>query len=360
MEFNFSERDWERVENDWTEWWAGELERPIVAIECVERPAGADLSEAPFFASGLPLEMPVDAVIDLYQAHLETKRFYGDGFPRWSPDFGPGITAGFLGARVHPVPDDTVWFEPAEQVRTQDLTLRYDADNIWWQRVRGLTEAAVDRWGRHICVGITDLSGTLDLLAHMLTTEQVLLDLHDNPMEIQRRAREMTRLWMQFYDELHHVIETTGRGTCDWARLWSPGRGYMLQCDFAYMISPRMFEEFVLPDLETCVNALDYAFYHLDGEGQLAHLDILLSIDGLRGVQWVPGRGGSDPGVYLPILKRIRDGGKLCQALNITPEAALAVVRELGGKGFAFVFDQSMPASEAEAYVRAIAAEDGR
>ncbi len=46
----------------------------------------------------------------------------------------------------------------------------------------------------------------------------------------------------------------------------------MLQCDFAYMISPQMFERFVLPDLTACCEALEHGFYHLDGKGQIRHL----------------------------------------------------------------------------------------
>ncbi len=46
----------------------------------------------------------------------------------------------------------------------------------------------------------------------------------------------------------------------------------MLQSDFAYMLSPSMFERFVLPDLETICNHLDYGFYHLDGKNQIPHL----------------------------------------------------------------------------------------
>ena len=39
------------------------------------------------------------------------------------------------------------------------------------------------------------------------------------------------------------------RGTDTWAPIWAPDRTYMLQSDFAYMISPSMFERFVVPDL---------------------------------------------------------------------------------------------------------------
>jgi 5-methyltetrahydrofolate--homocysteine methyltransferase len=109
----------------------------------------------------------------------------------------------------------------------------------------------------------------------------------------------------------------------------------MLQSDFSYMISPAMFERFVLPDLMECCEALDHPFYHLDGKGEIPHLDHLLSIQRLKGIQWVPGDGQPPPDCWLPLLQRIRTGGKLCQ-VSVSPQGALRIVRELGGRGFLF------------------------
>lgn len=102
-----------------------------------------------------------------------------------------------------------------------------------------------------------------------------------------------------------------------------------------FPLSQRMFERLVLPDLIACCDALDYGFYHLDGKGQIKHLDMLLAIERLRGIQWIPGDGAPPPEEWLPLLKRIRDTGKLCQ-VYVTPDGALKVARALGGKGFAF------------------------
>jgi hypothetical protein len=124
----------------------------------------------------------------------------------------------------------------------------------------------------------------------------------------------------------------------------------MLQSDFAYMISPRMFEQFVLRDIAACCDALDHGFYHLDGVGQIPHLDMLLSLERLRGVQWIPGDGQPPPEAWLPVLQRIRDAGKLCQ-LYVSPEGARTIVRELGGQGFALYIDQPMSPGEAEAFL---------
>ncbi|MDO9541938.1 MAG: hypothetical protein Q7J98_06405, partial [Kiritimatiellia bacterium] len=77
--------------------------------------------------------------------------------------------------------------------------------------------------------------------------------------------------------------------------------------DFCYMIGPKMFDEFVKPELEASCKKLDHAFYHLDGPGELPHLDSLLEIKALKGVQWIPGsqnpHGENWPDVYRKILK---------------------------------------------------------
>ncbi len=131
----------------------------------------------------------------------------------------------------------------------------------------------------------------------------------------------------------------------------------MLQCDFSYMISPAMFERFVLPDLAACCEALDHGFYHLDGEGEIRHLDMLLSLERLRGIQWIPGDGAPPPEEWLPLLKRIRDGGKLCQ-LFVSAEGAMKIVRELGGRGFALQIMETMNQERAAEFLTALAAAD--
>jgi hypothetical protein len=52
-----------------------------------------------------------------------------------------------------------------------------------------------------------------------------------------------------------------------------------LQCDFSAMIGPEHFERFVKWDMELAVaESPRYNYYHLDGTGELAHLDSLLAI----------------------------------------------------------------------------------
>ncbi|MGE5528354.1 MAG: hypothetical protein ACM3X6_04330 [Patescibacteria group bacterium] len=356
----FSGEDWDRVERETMAWWAGDLPRPLIWLAVTPPPSGPQ----PYgYMSNYPLDMPADEVVDRYAPGLAATRFYADAFPWVWLNFGPGIVAGFLGARVNSVsePSETVWFTPPAASSYSELSLAYDPGNVWWRRVKELAEAFIRRYDGLLQVSHTDLGGNLDILASFRGTEELLYDVIDQPDEVIEAARRITGLWLRYYDELDALIRPACRGTSCWTPLWSSGRTYMLQCDFSYMISPAMFERFVLPDLSACCDRLDHGFYHLDGKGELPHLDMLLSMPRLRGIQWVPGDGQPSPDRWPGLLRRIRAGGKLCQVL-VSPEGALRIVRELGGKGFLLVIssygEEFQDPAQVQAFLRTMAAED--
>ena len=97
---------------------------------------------------------------------------------------------------------------------------------------------------------------------------------------------------------------------------------------------------------------MDYPFYHLDGKGALKHLDMLLALPKLKGVQWVPGDGQPGANKWPDVLRRIRAAGKLCQ-IFVDRQGSLDVARELGGNGFLFVIDERLTDEEAEEFLEA-------
>ncbi len=347
ININFTDADWQRITRDWNDWWAGELDRPIVVLEVSDPVPGANTSQL----SKWGLDTPADAVIDNWERLLEATHWLGDAYPKWWVNYGPGTSAAFLGSRLSWTPD-TTWFWPLEGVNSlSDIHLSYDAQNPWWLRVQQMTARAVERWGDQVLVGIADIGGNLDILASLRTSEKLLLDLTDDPDEIDRLVNEITALWIRYYDELYALTSKGGRGNACWGPCWSPGKGYMLQCDFSYMISPRMFKRYIVPDLTKCCNHLDYGFYHLDGKGEIPHLDHLLAIERLRGIQWQPGDGQPLADGWLALLKRIRDGGKLCQ-IYVDCKAALAVQRATGGKGFIYhIINETLTVEEGQAFL---------
>ncbi len=356
IQLHFDDADWERVRSDWIKWWNHETDRAMVVLPTLDTFFNASRRE---FTRDFLLDKPVADYLDYYQGRLETTRYYGDSWPKWMPYFGPGIGAGLLGGEVVPMPEQrTVWFEVKEPVPYDKLHFRYDPANIWWRRILDLSREAAGRWGNSVCIAHTDIGGVMDILASFRTTYRLLIDLYEYPEEVLRCTAEIRTAWMRYYDELHTIALSTGRGTSCWAPIWSPARTYMHQCDFAYMISPRMFERFVLPDLDFCFSGMEQAFYHLDGVGQIRHVDSLLSLKSLAGIQWVPGAGKPSPGdrEWYPLLKKIREGGKLCQ-LFVNAADALGIMREFGGNGFALMVQEQMTAEIAHDFLEACARE---
>ena len=77
----------------------------------------------------------------------------------------------------------------------------------------------------------------------------------------------------------------------------------------------------------------------------------------MRGIQWIPGAGQPPPEKRLPLLHRIRDGGKLCQ-LHVTTEGARTIVREIGGYGFVFCIEGLHVPEDAKAFLWVLTDED--
>ena len=85
---------------------------------------------------------------------------------------------------------------------------------------------------------------------------------------------------------------------------------YITQCDFCYMIGSPMFREFVLDTLCEDTQRLEHTIYHLDGVGQLNHLDDILAIKDLSAVQWIYGDGKPSAVHWLDVYRRIAAAGK--------------------------------------------------
>jgi hypothetical protein len=245
---------------------------------------------------------------------LECRHFLGDAFPQIFPNFGPGVIAALLGLELRNG-EDTVWFHQPDDVELADLKLRYDPDNAWFRRIGDIYRAAAQRFEGQVHLGMTDLGGNLDILQSFRPSEKLALDVYDAPEAMEARTWEAHELWWRYFEELNGIIQPAHPGYSAWTPLYSEEPYYMLQCDFAFMIGPEAFDRFAKPELEATCRRLANPFYHLDGPGQLVHLDSLLAIPELKGIQWVPGAGQpplTDP-CWTDVFRKVRAAGKRIQ-----------------------------------------------
>ncbi len=330
---------WEAWRQTCAAWWRDELERPLIAVTV----QGCDPGHPPpelvhqEVDAAYEFTLPAAQVVDVWDFNLARQRYLGDAFPNHRANFGPGHNAVFYGA-VPQIQPSTVWCHPAPVADIADLTVQLDPTHPWLQRQCELYRAAAARWQGGVCLAMSDIVSGLDVLAALRGTEQLLLDLYDAPQQVERLLWETHEAYWQTFECLDAALRPGNPGWTAWDQILSPEPYLMQQCDFAYMIGPAMFRQFVLPELRATCRRMANSFYHLDGVGQLPHLDLLLSIEELDGIQWVPGAGQPDYDQWFDIYRRVRAAGKKIQLVGPSCEVVDRIADALGSlRGFVIV-----------------------
>lgn len=326
----FSDKQWENVKDNYKKWWKNELGRPILPCVIWGIDPGEIMPESPLlsFSNCNDLTISPKQIIKRYDYELSSYEYYGEAFPiMQTMQFGPGIVAGFLGCELKSA-NSTVWFHPKENLPIDELHFEYDENNIWLNRIQDIYREGFKLWGGNVIMGIPDLGGALDILASFRGTNDLLMDLYDAPQEVQRCLAEIECMWRKYYSQLTIELKE-GRGYTDWSGIYYDKPSYMMQSDFSYMISNDMFREFALPELERTASFLDKAWYHLDGEGELAHLDDLLKSKAIAGIQWVPGEGTPKNKDWSDVYAKIGKAGKKVQAYYGLDEYFTDVLKNL-------------------------------
>ncbi len=334
MKLKYKE-DWEQVKERYSAWWQGEnTGRCGLAVTAIRQEA-KDIPQPAQPDTPFERWTNLDHLSELCEwSHRRT--FYGgEAFPMWHggwPYYADHPA--FLGCRVE-LNYDTGWVEPhpalaGEKIDWQALQIDESNPNLQFQLAlvrRGVEEAR----GKSVPV-IGTLGSTGDTLAALRGTERLLYDLIDRPEEV--RAAELYLVEQQrgLYDRFYEITYPVAEGSACWLGLWAPGKLYAVQNDFAYMISPKMYEDLFLPALQKRLEFLDYAVYHVDGVRNFVHVDMLCELENLQALQIGPGDSKPSPLHYMTVLKKVQAAGKNLH-IGIQPNEVRSALRELSAKG---------------------------
>jgi len=301
-------------------WWQHEIvDRPCISYYTLREGEKSSMEELREYFDPWYLAQHWDEIgsnIDDFERTLGKINCEGEAIPRFLPNYGPGIMAAVFG--VYPEynsKSETMWFHretSLEEIIPLLEGAQINKNNPWYARLIKVTEFAAKRAKTNYCVAMTDLGGVLDILSSFLGPEKLIITMQRQPDLIDTCRAIILEKLLKVYDDLQTIIERYGKGCSSWMHLWCPKRWYPIQSDFSYMLSPKWFKRFALPDIIAQAEHLDYALYHLDGKNQLVHLDDLLAVSAIHGIQWVPG-ASEEPKCsdkWMPVYKKIQDAGK--------------------------------------------------
>ncbi len=268
----------------------------------------------------VPYRPPVNAEEKYFDATYRYRSFkhtvansgyLAEGIPEYFTNFGPGCLAACIGGDFL-LANNTIWFDKNPIIKDWENMpeIALDEKSILWQKLAESQKLVASDPDVHF--SITDIGGILDVVASLRGTENLLYDLYDYPDEVKALTERVMVEWFKMFDQQVKTVREAGQPYNSWINIPSSKPWYPLQCDFSYMIKPAHFEEFVLPHLIEQTNHMERSIYHLDGIGELPHVDMLLDIPRLTGIQWVAG-DGHEPltdAKWLGLYKKIQDQKK--------------------------------------------------
>ncbi|MEM3791755.1 MAG: hypothetical protein QXH47_00360 [Candidatus Bathyarchaeia archaeon] len=344
--------DWERVSETYEAWWEGELTRPIIFLTHVS--PNVDVIDYSLTLSWAFMRFhPEKALEALFECFSKTV-FMCEAYPNVFVNIGPGALSAFLGADIDfNLKAGTSWFKGSFSLDDL-LSVELNPENKWWRYVIECTRKASAMCKNKAIVAFTDILDVATSLVHLRGgASKLVKDVFLEPIKLKKVLNNLHQIWFYCFEKISEVIDTSIYGFSNWATLWSKRKSFILQCDFSVYLSPRLFEEFILPLVVEECKFFERSFWHLDGPLEIPHLDKLLNISELNGIQWIPGAGNPDPGdsCWIPLYRKIQSAGKLLQLPGIPISKVIPVLDQISPKGV-FIQTSTLNLENAEAFCR--------
>lgn len=349
--------DWKKVKERFEALWENEIiDRCCVSIKAPKDAKKTVKQTSPVSCEDIVKyytdpEWVMKRNIDIF----ENTYFGGEALPCIFPALGDAGHAAYFKSKYKFTPQ-SVWFFPV--INDWDsYKLEFDPESYMLKAGKKLLSYLTEQGMDKFFVSMPDNCGSIDALAQLRGSTNLLIDMIEEPVRLKCAIKTVVNVLKKTGNEMFEIIKANNYNgsTSGWALAdtWSKGRHMMLQCDLSVMISPQMFEEFVLPELEETAAWLDYSAYHLDGQEQIRHLDMILSVKKINMIQWTPVVGQPCTSEFIPVLKKIQKAGK---GLILMPHIweVEKLLSELSPKGLYLIIRDVESETEAEELIKKV------
>jgi hypothetical protein len=326
--------DWGTAKRRWEAWWQCSLyDRPLLLVTAPKDEMAVDEGKVEI-ADRNPVTSWSDAdhIIRRGKASIRNTWFAGEVLPVLNPNWSVGHTC-YFGCKpeFHP---GTVWVSPLACEADGFPKIHFNPEGYWWRWFKGFAEQALGQSEGLYYLVPQFGNGAVDTLAMMRGSQQLMLDLAENPDWVKRSVDSITEMLLERFACLWPGIDNSGMdGYLNWIGCWSPGRTFLMDADISGMVSPQHFGAIFLPSIARHMQSVEYRCFHIDGIALAkAHLDTLLDLPELQSFQWVPGDGRTEILQWVPLIQKIQSKKKAV-FLNATPLEVLPLLKEVHPEG---------------------------
>jgi hypothetical protein len=133
------------------------------------------------------------------------------------------------------------------------------------------------------------------------------MELLEQPELVAELERQILQCWRELYDIFYDLTQPYIPGSCtQWLPVYHKGRCALIEADLISMISPECFENIYLPVIKERADYVERSLFHLDGPEAARHVEALLEIPRLDGIQWEPGARYKNAPEWIKLLQKIQ------------------------------------------------------
>ncbi len=332
--------DFEKIQKRYKDFWNRENATPILLLKGSK--GEAKLPQLP--ASIKDEWCNIEYVVQKERALFENTAFIGDALPLVNPNLGPDIFGATLGTDI--IFEKTTSYS-VPFIDDISRPLQFKEDNKWWKLICDITQAFCEDSRGDYLVGVTDLHPGVDGLVSIRSPQELCYDMVDCPEDVLNASMSVLPFFKAQFEKLYAITQQNQTGTSNWMGIYNENPWYVTSADFICMISEKDFENYVIKEIiEEAKYLQGNTIFHLDGPGALRHLDRLLEVDEISGIQWVYGAGQPTAKHWLNVLKKIQNAGKNIN-IELQREDFDTIFSELKPEGLSCSFGFDYTESEA-------------
>jgi 5-methyltetrahydrofolate--homocysteine methyltransferase len=301
--------DWPAAKQRWTAFWDRQnTDRPLLDLSAPLPNRAERFAELQPPKDNEARYLDPEYLSRQWHCWFETSYYAGEAFP--SVGY---LLAGYAQGCGSDVVFDkaSVWHHVSLPSMTASMKWHPGPSDPWRHKFDKVLNRLLDEAPGQFLVSYQCQVMANDLLTLIRGVDDFMADIAFDTDQCVRRLREMWNLWAETFDHFRQLIASRQQDHV-WANLWSPKFFMISQSDMSCMISPTMFGQYVMKELEWVAERYsDTIWYHLDGPGAIRHLPMLLSRPFVRVIQWVPGAGQPDQGpAWLEIYRQVQKAGR--------------------------------------------------
>ena len=301
--------DWLEAKERMTDWWAGKKIGRVAASVIAPAKSGGGFA---YIDKSPEKYIDFDTVSNNLEHRLRGAFWGGDAFPHHAVDLNASMI--FFGAEppfVSNARRHGSYFGNLDEV----ISYKNTGESEWWSLLVDMYKKTAAKSDGSFVLEAIGVFAIIDVMAGLVGDEKLLYAMVDDPEKVMEARDSMMKWIAPTCDMFHGIASGCNSGGSMSIGVWCPGKMRFSQCDFSVMISPAMFEKYVFEELKALYDCLDHGIYHLDGEEEIRHLDLILKLDKVDMIQWVPTTRAGDPGYLDPLnwvglIRRIQDAGR--------------------------------------------------